>query len=111
MRYIMMVCVMLWAGIMHAESIDPTKPPNVTDVNGTAKKKNFDGFSIQSILISPERKTTIINGQSLAEGDSFQGYTVFEIQEYQVTLKRADETKVVGFENTLLKATDGGGAS
>jgi hypothetical protein len=50
---------------------------------------------LQSVLISPERRSAIINGRLVALGDSFAGYQVAGIGESEVLLRSGGETRTL----------------
>ncbi len=77
---------------------DPTRPALMPDtVAGTREPgivKN-DTLSLQSTLISPGKRSAIINGRTVVEGDAVGDAKVSEIQSDAVTLVRGEEQKTI----------------
>lgn len=93
-----------------AEPIDPTKPPNISSVKSDSIRKMNTDFSIDAILIGSDRKIAIVNGASVQVGDTLSDYTVSDIKEYQVTLSKGSEKKVIDFGVKGIKSNGNGGA-
>lgn len=73
------------AQTMAAEVLpDPTRPPVEAGVEipGTVAT----GPVLQSVMIRPGRRTAVISGQSLAEGERFGGAKLIKISEGEVIL-------------------------
>ena len=93
---------------------DPTRPPFVA--KGSPSAVTQTGWTLQSVLISPERRYAIINGEIVALGGSVAGAELISIAEERVTLRTADGLRVVQlFPNVKrletakgVGATDGG---
>jgi MSHA biogenesis protein MshK len=71
---------------------DPTRPPNASTIAAAAGAPDAAaGPRLQSVLISPDRKLAIIDGQTVALGGSVGDATLVQISETGVTLKRGAE--------------------
>ena len=66
---------------------DPTRPPAVGPVGEVVVP---EGPRLQSVLISPTRRTAVISGKTVALGARFGDATVEAINEGTVVLKYAD---------------------
>jgi MSHA biogenesis protein MshK len=73
---------------------DPTRPP-FTPARGSASAVTQTGWTLQSVLISPERRYAIINGEIVPLGGSVAGAELVAIAEERVTLRTADGLRVV----------------
>ena len=58
--------------------IDPTRPDADTEIRHTLQAQPSD-LKLESILVSPNRRVVVINGQRLAEGESADGIEVHKI--------------------------------
>lgn len=65
---------------------DPTRPPGKRVYNSVVKQKS-NGWRLASTLISPERRSAIINGRRVTVGDRVNGARVLEIQPAWVKLQ------------------------
>ena len=70
-----------------ASLADPTRPPAV---GPAAEVVVPEGPRLQSVLISPTRRTAVISGKTVALGARFGDATVESINEGTVVLKYAD---------------------
>ena len=77
--------------IASAQSLrDPTRPaffPGRTGVGGIVSRGRDAEWVLQSVLLSPERRYAIINGEVLALGGSVGGAELVAIREGEVTLR------------------------
>ena len=76
------------------ELADPTRPPNAP-LPGASGPDSPSGTQLQSVLISPSRRLAIINGKSVALGDSVGESKVVKITETEVVLQKGTETEVL----------------
>ena len=88
---------------LHAESYDPTRPPNLKAKPApTVKTVNVNprNFQVSSILLSEQRKVAVINNQVVTIGDTVTAKesdkaVVKEIKASEVTLSKAQREFVV----------------
>ena len=69
---------------------DPTRPPVIfgrTGAGGNVSRTRDAEWVLQSVLLSPERRYAIINGEVLALGGSVAGAELVAIREGEVTLR------------------------
>ena len=77
-------------GAAQAQALsDPTRPALAPQV-GAAPAPAAQGPVLQSVLISPERRLAVIDGQTVALGGKVGSATLTSVSETEVTLK--DET-------------------
>jgi len=67
---------------------DPTRPP--TPMSGADTAVEAGGPQLQSVLISPNRRLAVINGQTVAVGGRVGDATLTQVSETGVVLKRGD---------------------
>ena len=84
----------VWAAcapLAAAQSLrDPTRPPGVfgrTGEGGNVSRGRDAEWVLQSVLLSPERRYAIINGEVLSLGGSVAGAELIAIREGEVTLR------------------------
>ena len=73
---------------------DPTRPP-AESARGAAGKIEQSGWILQSVLISPERRYAIINGEVVPLGGSIAGAELVAVAEERVTLRTREGLRVV----------------
>ena len=98
MRGVSAVFAVFCAGVASAAVAqtlrDPTRPP-VAATNIMAGKTRASGWILQSVLISPERRYAIINGEVVALGASIAGAELISIAAERVTLRTREGLRVV----------------
>lgn len=99
------VSVGAWAdAISKVDVRDPTRPLGHIAISATGS--DTQTFSLNSILISPQRKLAIINGATLREGQLVPGSGNVKVQRISaqaVVLQRADQTWVLRLSPSILK--------
>jgi MSHA biogenesis protein MshK len=73
---------------------DPTRPPVFMVPGGPAAARESD-LVLQTVLISPERRAAIINGQLLRLGESIAGMQLMSISEGEVQLRGRGESRTL----------------
>ena len=73
---------------------DPTRPP-VASTRSLAGKTEPSGWILQSVLISPERRYAIINGEVVPIGGSIAGAELVAVAAERVTLRTQEGLRVV----------------
>ena len=77
----------------HANALrDPTQPTDPALYFGYSDSQTVDGWSLQSILSSPERRIAIINGTRVREGDRIGSARVVRIHDSHVLLNTGNQT-------------------
>jgi hypothetical protein len=75
---------------------DPTRPPlDVSAKPAGAKSRTHGGLVLQTVLISPERKTAVISGRVMSVGDTLSGFRLVEIREGEVVMKGSRGTRTL----------------
>jgi len=72
---------------------DPTRPPSMT--RGGSGKAEASGWILQSVLISPERRYAIINGEVVPIGGSIAGAELVAVAPEHVTLRTQEGLRVL----------------
>lgn len=83
------------AGVTYS---DPTMPAGAIETKGysvlSEELSNMEqDLQLSSVLVAQDRKHVVINGKTLHEGDTIQGYTIKQITRYQVTLTSKEDVK------------------
>ena len=73
---------------------DPTRPP-AASAKGAAGRMEQPGWILQSVLISPERRYAIINGEVVALGGSIAGAELIAVAAERVTLRTREGLRIV----------------
>ncbi len=76
---------------------DPTRPPPGAVVVSKAAGKAVarKTMTLQTVLISPERRTVVISGRVMSLGDRMNGYRLVEIREAEVVMKGSKGTRTL----------------
>ncbi|RFF32695.1 MSHA biogenesis protein MshK [Wenzhouxiangella sediminis] len=93
------------------ETRDPTRPPTDAEIaawfgNGSGEEQRAP-FRLQSILLAPERRIAIIDGQRLREGERLGDAEIRVIEPGRVVLVRAGETIELNIDTHLTNDNDG----
>lgn len=90
MRRLAAVIGALLAGSVHAAPFaDPTQPPATGDGQAEGLGPR-DGLRVESILIAPDRRLAVIDGQQVTIGGRVRGAAVVRITETEVVVRGAD---------------------
>ena len=96
------------ASVAAAEGLrDPTRPPS-TSAKGATERRESSGWQLQSVLISPERRYAIINGEVVAVGGAVSGAQLLAVAPEQVTLRTREGVRVVQLYPDVLRPDAGG---
>ena len=89
------VLAALLAGAAQAQPMgDPMRPPGLTASGGLAPEPSA-GPHLQSVLISPQRRLAVINGETVALGGKVGDATLVRIAETGVVLKRGESLETL----------------
>ncbi len=105
------VICMAAASTANAQTLrDPTRPPAIGTKGATDNKVEPSGWVLQSVLISPERRYAIINGEVVPIGGSIAGAELIAVAAERVTLRTHDGLRTVHLfpDVTRLGAADAG---
>lgn len=76
---------------------DPTRPPPgafaVSKAGGKPDARK--SMMLQTVLISPQRRTVVISGRVMSIGDTMDGYRLVEIREAEVVMKGSKGTRTL----------------
>ncbi len=76
---------------------DPTRPPPgafaVSKAGGKPVARKT--MTLQTVLISPQRRTVVISGRVMSIGDTMDGYRLVEIREAEVVMKGSKGTRTL----------------
>ena len=89
------VCMAV-ASTVYAQTLrDPTRPAMVANSKGVAARAEQSGWILQSVLISPERRYAIINGEVVPLGGEVAGAELVAIAPERVTLRTPEGLRVL----------------
>ena len=76
---------------------DPTRPPPGAFVVSKAGSKPVarKSMTLQTVLISPQRRTVVISGRIMSLGDTMNGYRLVEIRSAEVVMKGSKGTRTL----------------
>jgi MSHA biogenesis protein MshK len=98
MRYtalLLMVIFMAAASTAFAQALrDPTRPP-IASKRDITEAPEQSGWILQSVLISPERRYAIINGEIVPLGGSVAGAELIAVAAERVTLRTPEGLRIV----------------
>lgn len=95
-RFILLLGMLPAAGAGVAQVLsDPTRPPDANDAGGAAEYSSGAGPVLQAVVVERDRKFALIGGQMVRLGDKYDGATLTQISESQVTLRKGRDTKVL----------------
>ena len=76
---------------------DPTRPPPgafaVSKAGGKPVARKT--MTLQTVLISPQRRTVVISGRVMSIGDRMDGYRLVEIREAEVVMRGSKGTRTL----------------
>jgi MSHA biogenesis protein MshK len=72
---------------------DPTRPPGTG--SSSQEQRPLPNLSLESILISTNRRVAVINGQALVEGQTVDGVRVRQIHRDRVEVTASGKVKVL----------------
>ena len=101
--------------VLGRELPDPTRPPTVLGgahiPGGTGKSlgtaEDAASLQLQSVIVSPERKVAIINGQTVKLGEKVGDAIVVKISESEVVLRNGNNVQTLRLFPGLEKRQDG----
>lgn len=102
------IAVLLCGAVMplQAELNDPTRPPSVGKVtasSGSTKRAKGPRWVLSSTLVSPQRRSAVINDRVVAKGDKVDGALVLAIEPNKVRLRARGRELTLVMLNTDLK--------
>lgn len=77
---------------------DPTRPPggaSTVSKSGAVGSSGRSGLILQTVLISANRKSAVINGRLMSVGDTMSGYRLTKIREGEVEMKGRNGTRTL----------------
>jgi hypothetical protein len=101
--------LLVWAtqAVTAENLVDPMRPADyrAARVNPPAKKDDVDtsSWKLTAVLSSANRQVAVVNGRSLQQGDSLEGFTVRKIEKDRIYLQKAKKSVVLRRVGTGLK--------
>jgi hypothetical protein len=91
------------------ENIDDDQPGALPDGRAAEIERQANGLVLKGIMGSPRNRIAFINNKALRAGGTIEGFTVVEVRERSVLLKK-DETEVELKLLSVPQDQDGGGS-
>ena len=113
MREVILVLLTLCSTTVLAqgERHDPMRPPTQAEIDAWFGKGSQDReqspFRLQAILLGPQRRIAIIDGQRLRVGERLDGAEVRSIEPGRVVLEREGERIELDIDTHLTNYNDG----
>ena len=96
--------LLVTSNLVLAQLKDPTRPP-ISHSSGEIEEDNIaTGWTLSSILVSPQRRVAIINGKAVTTGETLAGAKVVSINEKSVKLEFRGEVIVINLLPKKIKA-------
>ena len=76
--------------VQAAPFADPFRPPRQVEQPSVDQEKAPAATRLESVLIGPDRRIAVINGQQYLEGDRFGSGRVLRISEAEVVVRHPD---------------------
>ena len=87
---------LLAATVQAAPFADPFRPPRQAEEATTSEgSARASGTRLESVLIGPDRRIAVINGQQYTEGARFGTGRVLRISEGEVVIRHADRDEAL----------------
>jgi MSHA biogenesis protein MshK len=111
--YGMFAAAMTLPAVALAENlVDPTQPPGAAGGRSAATMPRPNGGpQLQSVLISPQRRVAVIDGETVRTGDLVGDARVTGIRETEVILRAGNEVRVLRMYPDVEKKSGTGGAT
>lgn len=74
---------------------DPTRPPGATQAGPSGGGAEAPALRLESVLIAPDRRIAVINGQAVRVGQKVGDARVVRITETEVALREGAATQVL----------------
>ena len=96
--------LLMVSSFVQAQLDDPTRPANIVAGSVLLTDEVAASWDLSSILISPQRRVAIINGNTVQAGEILAGAKVLRINETNVKLKYRGEVIVLKLFPRSIKA-------
>jgi len=104
-RLLLIVMAIAGMQVTAKELVDPTKPKNfaIQSADGDVDASNSSSIKLSAVFIKSKSKYAVINGQTVAEGQSWNGYELTRVHAGGIVLKNQDGEKAVLVNNNSIK--------
>jgi MSHA biogenesis protein MshK len=92
-----LLALLLYCALAPAQALkDPTRPPpGIAAAAPVAGNGSGSGPQLQSVMLSPSRRSAIISGQLVHRGESYGDAVLAEVAEDHVVLRRGDSAQIL----------------
>lgn len=85
---------------------DPTRPGQISSRDNSVLSDNQGGIqgpniNLSGIVIRPDIRVAILNGERVAQGDVWQGYTLSQVEYHSVVLKNDQSEWNIRLSNSI----------
>jgi MSHA biogenesis protein MshK len=85
-----LVLLLIATTVQAAPFADPFRPPRQVEGPGAERAAPAAATRLESVLIGPDRRIAVINGQQYTEGARYGSGRVLRISEAEVIIRHAD---------------------
>ena len=97
------------SGVNAAPFADPFRPPREIEPPTASVSAATGAPRLESVLIAPDRRIAVINGQQYTEGGTFGDGRILRISESEVLLRRPGRDEVLKLYPQDMKRANVGG--
>jgi MSHA biogenesis protein MshK len=91
-----LLALWLYCALAPAQAMkDPTRPPPGLAAAAPAAERDAGGPQLQSVKLSPSRRSAIISGQLVHRGENYGDAVLAEVAEDHVVLRRGDSAQIL----------------
>ena len=90
-----LVFLLIATTVQAAPFADPFRPPRQLDGPAIERAPGAAATRLESVLIGPDRRIAVINGQQYTEGTRFGSGRVLRISEAEVVIRHADRDETL----------------
>ena len=90
-----LLLLMMAATVQAAPFADPFRPPRQLEGPATERASPAATTRLESVLIGPDRRIAVINGQQYTEGARYGSGRVLRISEAEVVIRHADRDEAL----------------
>jgi MSHA biogenesis protein MshK len=109
-KALFLLVTLLFAVTVRADALkDPTQPPAALDTNAdnNTAESIAANRTLQSVMLGPQYKAAIINGQKVFLGNKFEQSTLIKLNENSAVLRNQDgTTQILTMDFGAIKKTN-----
>ncbi len=94
-KLLILCALLITLPINGKELFDPTRPPSTNKTSPAQTGVKRDVWLLESIVLAPDRRVAVINGQRVNEGDSVNNAIVIRIRKLDVLIQTSNEKRII----------------